>query len=204
MRARTTTGTVLAAAAAGVAAAAVVRSLNNRQPRHGDSAPGRTARRMSFGGYKVQGRTVTIDAPRSEIYRLWQDPRNLPRFMENIQSVEDMGDGRTAWIVRTPRGTARIVVQLVTEKADEVLAWRSTEGSDIDLEAKVQLRDAPGDRGTEVEAHIAYRPPYGELGHWVAKAFRSDPAAQGRHELKRLKMLLETGEIATAANRRES
>ena len=66
------------------------------------------------------------------------------------------------------------------------------------------FRDAPGGRGTEVEAIVAYVPPAGDLGRWVAKAFQAEPQAQGRRELKRLKMLLETGEIATNAMRKSA
>lgn len=68
----------------------------------------------------------------------------------------------------------------------------------------MQLRDAPAGRGTEVEAHIAWRPHLGVVGHWAATLRGTDPAIRGRQELKRLKMLLETGEIATAQNRKAS
>ena len=70
------------------------------------------------------------------------------------------------------------------------------------LAASTAYRDAPGNRGTEVEALIAYVPPGGELGRWIAKLFRAEPALQGRRDLKRFKMLMETGEIATSANRK--
>ena len=68
--------------------------------------------------------------------------------------------------------------------------------------ASLQFRDAPGGRGTIVEAVIAYKPPMGALGQAVAKLFSAEPSVQARRDLKRLKMLLETGEIATSANRR--
>jgi uncharacterized membrane protein len=63
-------------------------------------------------------------------------------------------------------------------------------------------RDAPGGRGTEVEAIISYVPPAGEIGRWVAKVLQAEPALQARRELKRLKMLMEAGEIATSATRK--
>ena len=66
----------------------------------------------------------------------------------------------------------------------------------------MRFRDAPAGRGTEIAATIAYRPPAGELGRLLLKLSRREPDIQVRHELKRLKMLLETGEIATADNRR--
>ena len=54
---------------------------------------------------------------------------------------------------------------------------------------------------TEVEAIVAYIPPRGRLGGWIRMLFGRDPALQGRRELKRLKMLLETGEIASSRSR---
>lgn len=166
-----------------------------------DSAPGRTARRSHFGGFQVVGRTVTIRAPRDQIYRMWRDPVRLPDFMEGLSSVEVDGD-RITWVVQSPDGPFPVQTRLVEDRPGEALAWRSVEGANIEIEAKVQLRDAPGDRGTEVEAHIAWRPGMGIVGHWAAMLRGTDPAIRGKQDLKRLKMLLETGEIATSANRK--
>ena len=44
----------------------------------------------------------------------------------------------------------------------------------------------------------------GEVGKAVAKLFQREPSVQARHDLKRLKMLMETGEIATSARQREN
>lgn len=199
---------MMPAALAGTAAAAVLvaRYANaRRQASHPpDSAPGRTARQRRFGNYIVTGRSVTIDAPRSEIFARWRNTEALPRFMENVRSVEAAADGHQIWHLSGPMGSdVRLKTRIVEERQDEFLAWRSTEGSDIDAEGKLRLRDAPGGRGTVVEAIIAYRPPAGTVGHWIGKAFGKDPRTQGRHELKRLKMLVETGEIATAQNCKE-
>ena len=42
-----------------------------------------------------------------------------------------------------------------------------------------------------------------ELGRAVAKLFLREPAIQARHDLKRLKMLMETGEIATSSRTKD-
>src|SRR5690606_11371007 len=137
-----------------------------RHPPHpADSAPGRTARRWRFNRYVVTGRTVTIAAPRAQLYALWRDFSNLPRFMENVRAVEDLGGGRSAWTIAAPMGEVRVETRLVEQREGEALAWRSTEGSEIDAEGKVMFRDAPGGRGTQVEATVAYRPPGGLPGH---------------------------------------
>ena len=174
---------------------------NSVAHRHPDSAPGRAARQRRFGRYAVTGRTVTVGKPRGELYAFWRDLSNLPKFMENVLDVQDEG-GLTRWTVRGPVGRdVHLETRIVEEREGELIAWRSTDSSEIDTEGKVTFRDAPAGRGTEVEAIIAYVPPAGELGRWVAKVFQAEPALQGRRELRRFKMLMETGEIATNRNR---
>ena len=168
-----------------------------------DSAPGRTARgRPWFGDYAVVGRTVTIGKPRAELYAFWRDFTNLPRFMENVDDVRSTTAGRTEWTIRAPGGrTVAVETEIVEEREGELIAWRSTPDSQIDTEGRVTFRDAPAGRGTRVEALVAYKPPAGELGRLMAKMFQREPNVQGRRELKRFKMLMETGEIATSQMR---
>ena len=196
--------TVTGLAALAIGAAALTRMMTETSRRPPDSAPGRTAKQASFGRYRVVGRTVTIDAPRDRIHAMWRNPDQLVRFMQDLRAVERGPDDQMTWVIATPGGDARVKTRLVEDRPGEALAWRSVEGSDFDIEAKVQLRDAPAGRGTEVEAHVAWRPHWGIAGEWAAKLRRIDPRTRGRHELKRLKMLLETGEIATNANQRNS
>ena len=171
----------------------------DRLHRPGDSAPGHSARQRRFGRYAVTGRTVTIDRPRSDIYAFWRDFSNLPRFMENVEAVTSTGADTNRWSITGPAGrTITVETRVIDDRKDEQIAWRSTKDSDIDTEGKVMFRDAPGGRGTEVEAIVAYKPPAGELGRWIATLFQREPAVQARRELKRLKMLLETGEVATS------
>jgi uncharacterized membrane protein len=171
-------------------------------PRPPDSAPGRTARQRRFGGYAVTGRTVTIHRPRRELYDFWRDFSNLPRFMESVIDVTASGD-ITHWTIAGPAGRdITVLTRIIEDRPGEMIGWRSVEGSDIETEGKVVFRDAPAGRGTEVEAIIAYKPPGGELGRWIAKLFQAEPHLQGRRELKRFKMLMETGEVATSRNQR--
>jgi uncharacterized membrane protein len=154
------------------------------------------------GEYAVRvAKAITIGRPPEEIYRFWRDFANLPRFMENVHAVETFGDGRSEWTIAAPAGTSVTLSTAVTEDREgELISWRSLPGSEIEAEGRVAFRDAPGGRGSIVEATVAYRPPGGELGRWVAKLFGREPEIQGRRELRRFKMLMETGEIATARN----
>jgi len=172
-------------------------------PRLPDDAPGRTAKQARFGDYAVTGRSVTINRPRQEIYEFWRDFRNLSRFMENIEDAREVEPGISTWTIRAPLGmTMSVKSRIVNDRPGEQIAWRSTQDSQLETEGKVSFRDAPGGRGTIVEAHVAYKPPMGALGQMVAKVFSAEPSIQSRRDLKRLKMLLETGEIATNKNQR--
>lgn len=191
--------------AAGAVYWAGQRQETRRRQRPPDSAP-RIASRVSHGDKRVvSGRTVTIDKPRAEVYAFWRDFSNLPSFMENIVSVEPTGEKTHRWSIRAiGERTVELDTRIEHEMENERVTWRSIEGSDIETRGEVTFRDAPADRGTEVAARIAYRPPAGELGRMILKLVRREPDVQARHELKRLKMLLETGEIATSENRRST
>jgi uncharacterized membrane protein len=168
-----------------------------------DNAPPR-ARRSVSGGLVLTGNAVRIDRPRRELYAFWRDFANLPRFMENLRKVRILGNGHSEWTIAAPLGTSiTLKTEIIEDRDGDAIAWRSLPGSEIEAKGRVVFRDAPGGRGSIVEATVAYRAPGGELGRWIAKLFGREPDIQGRRELRRFKMLMETGEIATARNRGE-
>lgn len=169
-----------------------------------DDAPKRARRDDKDGDLAIVGRSVLINRPRADLFAFWSDFSNLPSFMEAIEKIEMTGPSRSRWTVRAPAGqTVEIEAEVTEVMVDEAIAWKSIEGSQIETEGRVTFADAPEGRGTVVTAEIGYVPPAGDLGRLVAKLFAAEPNIQARHELKRFKMLMETGEIATSANRRD-
>ena len=196
---------VFAMVAAGLALLAVAVAPNTRNARKryrdSDDAPKRLSGADS-GGLTVVGKTVLISRPKADLYEFWRKFENLPKFMENIRSVEVNGK-RSTWTIAAPAGqTVQAEVELVDDVPNERLAWKSTPDSQIATRGSVTFRDAPAGRGTYVEAIVEYEPPAGQLGRLVAELFRREPHVQARHELKRFKMLMETGEVATSARTR--
>jgi uncharacterized membrane protein len=189
-----------------IAAGAALGILASRKPvgHPPDDAPELAARHAKSGDNAVVGRTVMINKPRTELYAFWRDFQNLPRFMENIEKIRSTGENRMVWTIAAPAWqSVDVETEIVEERENELIAWRSVEGSQIDTQGRIAFKDAPNGRGTLVEAIIAYKPPGGELGRMIAKLFGREPNIQGRREMKRFKMLMETGEIATAANHHE-
>lgn len=165
-----------------------------------DDAPRRTSKDDKDDELAIVGKSVTINRPRSELFAFWRDFSNLPRFMHAIERIEVDGK-RSTWTVKAPAGqTVTLETEIVDEVPDQSIGWRSVDGSQIKTEGKVTFADAPADRGTIVSAEIGYEPPGGDIGRLMAKLFAAEPNIQARHELKRFKMLMETGEIATGAN----
>jgi uncharacterized membrane protein len=145
------------------------------------------------------GRAVTINRPRHELYAFWRDFGNLPRILENIESVTELDERRSHWVVRAPAGTTVEWDSVIVEDIeDELISWESAPGADIANSGRIDFSDAPGGRGTLVTATIAYAPPAGAVGKLVAKLFQREPKIQARRDLRRFKQFMETGEIATS------
>jgi hypothetical protein len=70
---------------------------------------------------------------------------------------------------------------------------RSSDGGDE--RAIVEFRHAPGGRGTEVRVEMEYLPRGGAIGAALAKVMGGDPTGQVRHDLRRFKQIVETGEV---------
>lgn len=160
---------------------------------------------IELKGDTLVGKTVTINRPRAELYAFWRDFANLPRFMENVVSVEPVAEGRTHWTVKAPAGKTVEWISAITEdRPDETIAWASEDGADVPNSGRIDFRNAPGGRGTWVSVTILYDPPAGIIGRAIAKMFQREPAIQARRDLRRFKQLMETGEIATSARTRKA
>jgi uncharacterized membrane protein len=153
----------------------------------------------------VKGGTVTVMKPRQELYAYWRDFQHLRGFMENVLEIRPLaGKDRANWRIRAPAGhIVDVVTEVAEDREGEVIAWRSVEDSEIETEGRVTFTDAPGTRGTRVSLIVGYKPPAGAMGRIFAKAFRREPQIQARHDLKRFRMLMETGEIATSARTKD-
>ena len=141
---------------------------------------------------------VTINRPREEVYRFTRDLGNIAEFAESIHSMHTADNGdRSHWVAQgAGKRPVELDAQIIDEKENERVAWRSLEGSDVANAGTILFRDAAGGRGTEVHVEILYAPPGGSVGAFVSKLSGEDPAAQIRNDLRRLKARLEAGVLA--------
>jgi uncharacterized membrane protein len=148
-------------------------------------------------GIRVE-KAMTINASPERLYAFWRNFENLPRFMKNLESVNVVDSKRSHWVADGPMGIkAEWEAEIINEVPNELIGWRSVEGSRVDNAGSVHFTPAPGGRGTEVKIVLRYDPPGGVFGAAVAKIFGEDPDHQVQEDLRRFKQLIETGEIAT-------
>ncbi|HYG90995.1 MAG TPA: SRPBCC family protein [Azospirillum sp.] len=141
---------------------------------------------------------ITIYAPREKVFRFWRNFGNLPKLMGHLDVVEIESATRSCWKARGPGGVVvRWHAEIDKEQENELISWHTLEDADLPHRGQVRLHEAPGGRGTEVRLTLVYRPPGGQAGRAVARLFGSAPGQQAREALRKLKYLLEVGELPT-------
>ena len=143
-------------------------------------------------GVKVE-RSITVNRPREEVYHFWRQLENLPRFMDHLESVTVIDENRSHWVAKAPAG-AKVEwdATIHNEIENELIAWRSLPGSDIDNAGSVHF--TPADNGTEVRVVLSYDPPAGKVGAAVAKLLGEEPGQQVEEDLRRFKQVMEAAE----------
>jgi len=179
--ARPSTATVVGAALAGAIAGGAIPFLLSGRSSSGGRSSDETEVEAS----------ITIDRPARELYDFWRDFTNLAQFMDNVKSVEKLGDKRSHWEIKAPAGTSVEFDSRVTEDVPgKLIAWESEAGASVPNRGRVEFNELAGGR-TQVRARISYDPPAGAAGRLVAKLFQREPAVQAREDLARFKDVME-------------
>ena len=140
-------------------------------------------------------RSITVHRPIREVYSFWRRLENLPRFMRHLVGVSALGGNRYRWEAKAPFGTVRWDAEIIEEDAPKLIAWRSLPGSQIDNAGSVHFQKARAGRGTEILVSLAYKPPAGPVGAFVARLLGEEPHVQVSEDLERFKRLLESNPV---------
>lgn len=139
-------------------------------------------------------KTIRIDASPEDVYELWSNYENFPRFMSHVVEVRDTGRRRSHWVVQGPAGSQFEWDAVLTEQSKgKRLAWRSEPGAQIANEGAITFEPHRG--GTLVTVRLSYTPPAGIVGHGLAVLLGADPKRQMDDDLARMKHFVERGVI---------
>ena len=176
---RTVPGAVMAAVGGGVALGSV------------------TARRAAPAPIETR-RTVTIGAEPADVYAFWRRLDGVSRAVEPLAEVTVLDDRRSRWKVRGPLGASiSWEAEIVDDRPEKRLAWRAQGDAGITHDGAIILARAPGGRGTEITVTLRYSAPAARTGTAVTTLFGRAPEQMLRDGLRRVKSLIEAGEVPT-------
>jgi hypothetical protein len=117
--------------------------------------------------------TITIGASRDEVVERWRE------FAQDAD-----GDARLG------------PIEIDGDEAGGAIRWHTSDDAKTKASGTTRFAAAPGDRGTEIHMRFEFGITGGAIGAAVKKVVGDEPQQLVRDDLRRLKQLIETGEIA--------
>lgn len=140
--------------------------------------------------------SIIVEAPVDVAYAFWRDVTNLPSLIRDLESVEELGEGRSRWRALGPQGrVAQWEAEIIEEVENTSISWRALSGARPFNSGTVRFRTVPGGRGTMISVEMRYSPPAGKLGAALLKLMRREPGQLVAEALRNFKQIMETGEI---------
>ncbi|HWF46960.1 MAG TPA: SRPBCC family protein [Bryobacteraceae bacterium] len=138
--------------------------------------------------------SVIVNRSPEELYGVWRDVANLPKFMRHIESVQVIDGGRLHWKMAAPRGkTIEWDSEIVEDQPNRRIAWRSV--GLVERSGSIEFSRAAGGRGTIVRIDMEFAPPGGRLAAEALRRLRAIPAHVIGDALRAFKAFMETGEV---------
>ncbi len=166
--------------------------MNTQEIVTSDSMPEAHDSEEFVSGIKVE-KSVSVNRPIGEVYSFWRDFENLPKIMSHIKKVEVTNSRLSHWTIHAPaRTTVEWDAEIVEERENELITWRSLEGSEVANAGNVRFVEAANGTGTEVHLSMQYDPPGGWLGKFATWLFGEVPEEAIEKDLQQFKQLMES------------
>ncbi len=164
-----------------------------------DTAEAREAREAYLRHGIRAAQACTIDKSPGDLYAWCRDLGNLPRIMDHIETVHVIDEKRSHWVATAPDivgGRVEWDVEITDDQPGAWFAWRSMADAPIRTAGSIRFIPRP-EHGTIVKVDMDYATPAGQMAAWAARLFGMEPNQHLREDLRRLKQVMETGEVPT-------
>lgn len=141
--------------------------------------------------------SIDVDVDLKTVYNQWTQFEEFPRFMEGVESVEQLDDRRLHWTVDIAGIEREFDAEITEQNPDERIAWKSTSGVD---QAGVVTFHRLNDSQTRVTLQMAFDPE-GFVEHAGDKLGVVSGRVGG--DLERFKDFIEERQVETGAWRGE-
>jgi uncharacterized membrane protein len=144
-------------------------------------------------GFKLE-RTLIVNRSPEELYEFWRRLENLPQVMRHLKYVETADDEHSHWKAEGAFGAdVEWDAEILNDRKNELIAWRSLPGGDVDTAGSVHFRPLGQGDATEVTLSMKYNPPAGKVGARVASLLGEGLEQKLDDDLSRFKEVMETG-----------
>lgn len=132
--------------------------------------------------------TLEIRVPVPAVYQFWADYRQFPTFLENVQSIQSLGEHRSDWVIKGPMD-ARIhfVSEITASEPEKFITWQCNEG-DLPHEGRVEFTPLADGQHTQLRLWLNLHPPGGQLGEKILRLgemLQRDYVGENLHKLKK-------------------
>jgi uncharacterized membrane protein len=100
-------------------------------------------------------KSIEINLPVRTVYNQWTQFEEFPRFMEGVEQVTQLDDTRLHWVAEIGGVRREWDAQIVEQRPDQVIAWRSTTGP---TNAGMVTFQPLGPESTRVALRLEYEP----------------------------------------------
>ena len=157
--------------------------------------------RDGAGNWVRMRETVRVNAPAEQVYAFWHDYDKLEENMQAIDGI-DSAEEVMHWSQKAPLGlwTAEWDAEVVEDKRNRMIAWRSTPASKVPTNGRVRFAPLQDDEdATALTFTAEFQPPGGALGAFFGRAVYPMVRRQVRADLYRVKHALEYGQAVAEA-----
>ena len=141
---------------------------------------------------------VHILRPVEEVYRFCRDAQMLPTAVRHLQLVGPLKGSRTRWKALGPSGThLQWDAEMVCQRENELLAWRSLPGSEVDMAGAASFEAGPDGHGTVLTLRLKLALPDSQASAAVVDLLGVGLEQIIEGDLERLKQFLETGDVTS-------
>jgi uncharacterized membrane protein len=143
--------------------------------------------------------SIDVGVPVEQAYNQWTQFEEFPKFMEGIQSVQQLDDGHVKWVAEVRGETREWTTEITEQRPDEKIAWK-TIGGEVKNDGIVTFEQLGNDQTRinvemDVEGESSTENVAGDLLGVVKTQVRGD--------LERFKQLIESRGEETGAFRGE-
>lgn len=143
--------------------------------------------------------TIEVQVPVQRAYNQWTQFEDFPKFMEGIQSVQQLDDTHVRWVAEIRGESREWTTEITEQQPDKTIAWKTTDG-EIKNDGVVSFEQI-GEKQTRVNVQMDVE---GEsTAENVAGDLLGVVKRQVRGDLERFKQLIESHDEETGAWRGE-